>query len=559
MKPSPNHELRKACDRRVNALREVRFSWFARWQDLSLNIDPKRGSFNVTAAGQKSKGTAKDQKIKDSTARDALRTLQSGLMSGATSPARPWFKLTLDDSELAELPPVMVWCAEVQKRMLRVMAESNVYHTLHNTYGDLGLFGVAGFLLLEDFEDVVRAYPLVVGEFLVGLDERLAVNTLYREFSKTVFALVQEFGIDNVSPDTKLAYERGEFDRDVDVIHGIEPNDKRVLHVADAKGMKFREVYYEKGTNADAGFLAIRGHRSFPALVPRWDVNGSDPYGSSPGMDALPDVKQLASETVWKGKAIGKQIDPPMTAPASMKNEPATMLPGGVTFVAETNGQGFKPAYQPTTRLADLTADIEGVKKAVKVAFHADLFFAISQMEGVQPRNNMEIAERRDEKLVMLGPVLERLHGELLGPLIVRVYDLMEAAGLIPPRPPEMGEVRPKIEFVSVLAQAQKSLATAGIERFVQFIGFLSDKYPEAGDKVEIMEVIDEYAELINVGPKLVATNEKAEKRGAARAKAMQAKETAEAAPDLAATAETLSKIDVGGGASALQRMTGAV
>jgi hypothetical protein len=31
----------------------------------------------------------------------------------------------------------------------------------------------------------------------------------------------------------------------------------------------------------------------------------------------------------------------------------------------------------------------------------------ISQMDGVQPRNQLEIMARKEEKLMMLGPVLE--------------------------------------------------------------------------------------------------------------------------------------------------------
>ena len=552
------NDLRKLCNTRLNELEQRRHTVWTRWVDLQLNIDPKRGSFNQTAASQQSKLAARDQKIKDSTARDALRTMQSGLMSGATSPSRPWIKLGLNDEELAGQPAVKRWLSTTQKRILHVIADSNIYTSLHNLYGDLGLFGTAGFLLLEDFEDVVRAYPLVIGEFFIGLDKRLAVNTLYRKMSMTVRQLVDEFGLANCSQAVKSAYDYGQVDTEFDVVHAIEPNDQRIIKCADAKGMPFREVYFEAGNSE--GFLRVSGHREFPALIPRWDVNGSDAWGTGPGMDALPDVKQLAAQTVFKGKAISKQVDPPMTGPASLKSEPATILPGGLTITNDTEGKnGFRPAYQPNVRLADLTADIELVKRSIKTAFFADLFFAISQMEGVQPRNNQEIIERKDEKLVQLGPVLERLHRELLGPLVLRVYRIMDAAGLIPPKPPEMGDMSIKVEFVSVLAQAQKSVATAGIERYVQFVGELAEAFPEATAKVDIYEVLDDYADLLNINPKMIRTNDAAHAILDGQAKKAQQDKMLEAAPGLAKGASDLAGAMPGGGINAMNMMTGAV
>ena len=551
-----NAELRKRCAARLEAWRDRRWSFHTRWMDLSSNIDPKRGSFLTKAASARNKGTAKDQKIKDSTARDALRTMQSGLMSGATSPARPWFRLSLDDVEASENTDNKLWLAEVLKRMLRVIAESNAYPILHNLYGDLGLFGTAGFLVLEDFEDVIRCYPLTVGEFFVGLDHRLAVNAFGREFSMNVGQLVDKFGLDNCRDVIKSAFKEGRLDQEYDVVHMVEPNDKRNLAVADAEGMAFREVYYETG-DFDK-FLFVGGYHEFPSMIPRWDVNGSDPYGTSPGMDALPDVKQLAFEQVQKGQGIGKQVNPPMTAPTSMKGEPTTAVPGGVTFLNESaSGQGFKPAYQPTIVLRDLTADIEGVKVGVRRAFYADLFMAISQMDGVQPRNNLEIIERKDEKLVQLGPVLERLHGELLKPFILRVFKIMERAGLIPDRPQSMGDVEPKIEFVSVLAQAQKSVGTAGIERYLQFIGGLVEVFPQARYKVEINEAIDAYTDLLGVAPNLVIPTDKAEETADAEAKQAAQQKAIEGALPAAQAGKTLAETDVGGGMSALQMMTG--
>ena len=51
-------------------------------------------------------------------------------------------------------------------------------------------------------------------------------------------------------------------------------------------------------------------------------------------MDALGDIKQLQLEQKRKAQAIDKNVNPPMIADPSMKNEPASLLPGAVTSMA---------------------------------------------------------------------------------------------------------------------------------------------------------------------------------------------------------------------------------
>ena len=90
----------------------------------------------------------------------------------------------------------------------------------------------------------------------------------------------------------------------------------------------------------------------------------------------------------------------------------------------------------------------------MRAAFYADLFLMATDLKDV--RSATEIAERRAEKLVMLGPVLERLHDDLLEPLIGRVFQIMARAGAIPPPPfAEFDGLRLQPEYVSPMAALQ--------------------------------------------------------------------------------------------------------
>lgn len=553
---------RRQCERRLEALRKLRNSWHTRWVELAEHIDPKRGSFYQSAANAENRGVRKDRKVKDGTARRALRTLQNGMMSGCTSQARPWFKVSLGVGDpLNSDMSVKEWISETTKRMLRVFADSNFYRIIQPAYGDLGLFGIAGYLAMEDFEDVVRFYPLVVGEFFVALNSRLEIDTVFREFSMSVSALVGEFGYSACSMRVRGMWDRGDYDTEIDVVHAIEPNMARDRRKVDAAGMPFREVYFEKGaTSADAGsdFLRKKGYHEFPAMICRWDVNGRDAYAGCPGMDAIPDVKQLYSQQVWKGKGIAKQVDPTLNAPASMKNEPITGIPGGINYTPDGDTKNTVVAtYQPNLRLGDLKEDIAEIKQSIKETFYADLFFAISQMEGVQPRGNKEIEERKDEKFVQLGPVLDRVHGEWLKPTVKRVYALMDRAGLIPPKPDAIADREIDIEFISVLAIAQRAISTVGIERLLQVVGQMFEAFPQSAYKIDVFDLIDEYADLLGVDPRLIVPSMDAQQSMDAQTQQMQQEKALAAVPAVAKSASDLANADVGGGLNALQLMTG--
>jgi hypothetical protein len=548
-------DLRRHCARRQGALDRERQSWFQHWRELSDFILPRRGQF-LSLPGQSDRGRKQNGRLLDSTGTLAARTLASGLMSGVTSPARPWFRLTVADPALANARGVRPWLDAVQEAMLRVFSRSNLYNALGTIYEELAVFGTGALLVLEDDEDVVRAWPLSVGEYWLAASDRLVVNTLYREFPMTVFQLVERFGRDNVSSLVREQYDSGTWDREVTVVHAIEPNEGRDLTIADGRAdnrnMPFRSLYYEKG-GEEGCLLSASGFEEFPAMCPRWHLIGNDVWGRSPGMDALPDVKALQTMQRRFAQGLEKMVNPPMVAPPSLRSEAASTLAGTVTYVSDPGGAAFRPAYQINVPLGQMSAAIADRQRAVNAAFYADLFLMISQLDDV--RSATEIVERREEKMVMLGPVLERLHDELLDPLIKRVYRLMERAGLVPAMPAALEGRNVEVEYVSSLAQAQRAVATGGIERFVSFAGRAATMKPDVLDKLDVDQAVDAYGDLLGVPARLIVPTDKAMASRAARAQVQQQQMAMQAGQSLAASAEKLGRTDVGGGRNALQAL----
>lgn len=542
--------FRDHADSRLAGMRTDRMSFWVHWAELAKFLLPRRYRWLVQP-NQMNRGSPINGYIRNNVGTRAARVLASGMLQGITSPTRPWFRLQIRDFTTDTSNPVNLWLEEVKHRMLRVMAESNFYNSIALVYLDLVVFGTAVMLIYEDYEDVIRCYNSCAGEYYLANSDRLFVDTVYREIVQTAAQMEQWFGRENLSPSVKTCLERGgaSLQTEFKIIHAIEPN-RPGFGVPNK--FQFAEVYYEDGQK-NSGPLRLSGFNEFPGVAPRWDIVGNDAYGRSPGMDALPDVKQLQQETLRKAQAIEKVVNPPMVADLQLRNQPASMIPGGVTYVAGASAIGFKPAYQIDPRIAELTADMQEVEERIRLAFSNDLFLMISELDTV--RTATEIDARREEKLVLLGPVLTRFNDEALTPALRRVFNIMARAQLLPPPPPEVQGREIEISYVSMLQEAQRAVATTGIERFVTFVGSLAAVDPTVMDNADLDEAADEYGNLLDVSPRIVRSRKDVAAIRQGRAQEEEQAALLEATLPAVQAAKTLSETAVGGGQNALNAM----
>ncbi|EOI5791950.1 portal protein [Cronobacter malonaticus] len=514
-----NETLKEQLTKQLGMLEQERTTFEPHWRELSDFIIPRGSRFLTSEANR---GDRRNTKIVDPTATMANRTLSSGMMSGITSPARPWFKLATPDPEMMDYGPVKLWLETVQNRMNDMFNKSNLYQSLPLIYSSLGTFATGAMAVLEDDDDVIRTMPFPVGSYYIANSPRLSVDTCFRKFSMTVRQLVREFGLNNVSSSTKSAFENGTYEKWVDVVHAVYPNMNRETGKMNAKNKAFRSVYFEVGGDNDK-VLRESGYDEFPIMAPRWEVNGEDVYGSScPGMIALGQVKALQLEQRRKAQQIDKQTNPPMIGPTSLKTQRVSLLPGDITYVDQVTGaEGLRPAYQVNPNLGDLLGDIQDTRQLINSAYFVDLFM---MLQNVNTRSMPveAVIEMKEEKLLMLGPVLERLNDEFLDPLIDRAFSMMARKNMLPPPPDVMQGMPLRIEYISVMAQAQKAIGLSSLERFVGFVGNLASAKPEALDKLDVDQAIDNYAVMSGVSPTVVVPQEQAQQTRNDRAQQQQ-------------------------------------
>lgn len=523
--------------RRLEELKRIRQPWETVWQPLADYIEPTR--LRLT---NKDEGATSRAKIIDSTGTFSLRTLQSGMHSGLTSPARPWFRLTTFDPELKDFAPVKEWLAQVETRMREVFQSSNLYTAFHTGYGDLGQFGQACSIMSEDDKETIRMQSMIHGRFWIARDQFGRLTTLYRQFRWSAARIVGYFGYEMVKSVSKTicdAYDQAKYDTLYDVYHAIEPRLNRDQSKADKANKAFLSNYWIDATQAaSTGLLRESGFDENPLIGPAWELVGEDHYAISPGMIGLGDVKMLQLEQQRKLEAIDKLVRPPMTGPTSMRNNPASLLPGALTLVDDPTGKGYRPAMEVQLRLGELAQDIRDTQDRIRQAFYADLFLMLSNMEGIQPRNTFEIAERKEEKLLALGPVLENIYNGQLEPTIERTFAILTRRNELPPAPAEMQGKELKIEYTSMLAQAQKAVATGALERGVAFIGQISAAKPDVLDKFDADEAIDQYWEMLGAPPSTLVPDDEVKKLRDARAQKQAQADNAAMAATIAPAAK---------------------
>lgn len=509
--------------RRRDTLRNDFSVYRSHFQEIADHFRPRRGFFLNPkldrSGGSPVSGGKTHQKIINSTPLRASKNAQSGLQAGVTSPSRPWKRLGPDNPDLDEVEGAKQFYAELDKRFDLVLARSNFYQAAHTAYADFVDFGPAALQIDEHAEDVIRCVVHPIGSWVAAKNADGRVDVFYRDYRVTGHELVDRFGEDALPVELRDQVRRSPYTRH-DLYNAIEPNPyyQEGVPAIGLAAFKYLSVWWIGGK--ETGFVKTHGYHEFPVMVWRfYQSDTGDVYGGSPGMDALGDAKQVQHQERKKLEALDKLVTPPLQAPTSLQATGVFMVPGKVTY--HDGQQKVEPLFKLDLPLQYVLQDIAAIEQRISEAYFEDLFLMITR--NVQRQTTArEIEERHEEKLIMLGPVLESISDDFLDPAVDRVLAVMKRAKLWPKAPRELLGVGFKIEYISILAQAQRAIQTIPIEQGLNFAGAAAQFLPEVLDRINPDGVIEEYLDRIGFPPEAIRTRREAEEIRTARGKQIQ-------------------------------------
>ena len=222
--------------------------------------------------------------------------------------------------------------------MLMIFAKSNTYRALHASYEELGAFGTSATVVLPNYKNVLHQYPVTTGEFAISTNAEGHVNTLYREFEKTVGQLHEEFGKESLSKTVQSLA-----DQEVGRM-GADHSRHR------APACQGRAKSAMRGTCDSSRFIG----KSAATAMDSFESPGSTTSRpcAAVGRQRRRHLRQQPGHgsprrhpptaTRATAEVAGHRLHdkPPLQAPSSLKNGEINGLPGGFTFVDMTGPQG---------------------------------------------------------------------------------------------------------------------------------------------------------------------------------------------------------------------------
>ncbi len=472
-------------------------------QELADYFSPRSVQF---IARNVRKPIVRNKKIIDSTPLIALRNFSSGIMSGATSPCYRWFKTSFSNADVNNDYYLKRWCARQEELTRQILYSSNFYQCLPEVYKQLGIFGFSAVSLESDFDTIVNFRVLPIGSYYYAKNSKGKIDCFCRVYVETAKNIAEKFGRN--CPSEILEASVNNPLKLYELIHFVEENKYYKKRHLTSKFSKYVSVVILSNKNE---FLSIKGFDKFPYVVFESSFSSDIDYPQdSPGINALADVKQLMTMVKEYAKAVKKIVCPTYKGPATLKNKKLADVPGAY-IEEDENGRGISPVYEVNPRVLELKQEKDELKQAIKEHFYNDLF-AMILSTAERGRTATEVNELKEEKMVLLSPLLEQIHCALRQ-ILNWIYKEEIRVGILEPLRPQYQNCRFEIEFVSSLAQAQKVSNISSMERFTTFVSNIANAIdPVLKSKLNGEKIIEDYANYANIDPTQIVPSEEIEK-----------------------------------------------
>jgi len=518
---------------RYKSLKKSRTNWDEHWRDVARYVIPNKE--NVFDFATRATGDKKRLRLYDSSAAHYNELLASALHSMLTNPSVQWFELTSGDREVDSNQKVKEYLQSVVRKIHQVLNNTNFQTEIHELYLDLGSFGTGAMLIEEDEDLVLNFSSRPIYQFYIEENFQGEVDTFFIELTLNGRQMLQKYGEEMLGEDLAKKCKK-KMDEKHCVIMAVMPNSDydKTKKLDKGSNKPYKSVHIHEKLNK---IVKVGGFQEFPAVFPRWMKDSMEVYGRSPGMKSLPEIKMINAmmKTIIRGSQ--KMVDPTLMVPDdSFLN--FNMKPGGLNpYRAGTQDKVYP--IQTGGQIGIGLEILRDTRDRIKESFFID---QLQLREGPQ-MTATEVNVRTDEHLRLLGPILGRLHFELLQPLIVRIIGVMKRNNELPANPPSelQGKV-PQVYYSSQIARAQRIAEGQNFNRFFGGIAGLAEGMPQILDNIDVDGVARYLADIYGAPAETLKEAKDVKKERDDRAKQQQEMQEAAMEQEEAKTAEISSK-----------------
>ena len=516
--------------RRYDVLKEDRILWEPFFRDVRDYIRPRKQ--NVDSSGHIN-AERHTNKMFDSSAPEASRIMAMSMQNALVPQSVVWFGLSIPSghalSYLNKVPTVRRWFHDVTQKMFFSMHESNFYTAIGEAFLDFTSFGTINVLLEENdaydenFGGLVFT-SIPTGQFVFAEDKRGRPDTVFWEYVFTARQAKQAFGQRKLPDKVKKACKEKP-DEKFTFVRVLIPRDDYRAGSQDVMDKRFAslDIHLDSKT-----LVRESGFDELPYVIGRFEKASGELWGRSPADIAMPDIKTLNKIRELELKGLATAVHPPLIAPDQGIIGTFRMTPSAINYSREPERFKFL-RFEGRFDLSSLKAG--ELKKSIRGIFLADQLVLPEKLNMTAE----EVATVREQIQKLLGPTVARFESEVLTPLILRSFGLMNRAGILPPAPQELAELDEiEVSYVGQLAKNQKIQDVTSIQRWLGVAANMASFSPEVLDNINVDEALQIIGERMAVPNEIMRSQEEVEQLRAQRQQQMETQQQLDQASQVA-------------------------
>lgn len=474
---------------------------------------------SLTGLARDPKAPQRSRELFDATAVWASERLTAGMESLITPRAQKWHGFTLDDPFAPDASDVEEeWLDRLRDYHFtaRYDAKSNFALANQKSIRATTVLGT-GIVFTEEnmgrrnIDPVkvpffYRSVPVI--ECYLGIDAYDDVDKCVRIFEWTARAAVEYFGEDKVSQKLRdAAKDTKDADKRFTFMHAVMPRDE----AGEYKGKRSDQLYASFWAEVDTRHLVSHsGYYTFPYHVQWWDQTDGSPYGQSPVMSVLSDIKMLQVMSKNAVAASQQLIKPPMATMPGIYNQRLNLNPGAVNpgYIDEQGRMKAQPIVQAQN--PNLAENIMEMKRqGIRESLYTNLFQILIQNPQMTAT---EAIIRANEKGELLGPAGAKIESGISRG-VDREVDIVTRKGAFeqgsPLAPPEslIGK-NIGVNFTGPLARLRRMQELEGVEAVMGLVGVMGEYDNSVIDRLDGDETLELAREIRGAPRKMFRTDE---------------------------------------------------